>query len=364
MTRFLLLFSLNILTLTSFAQQKDHIKTAMLPFWKGKVIHNESVMMISKDGGAPEASLLFKPKKIIAVKDAAQQTTYVRGVDWDFRDGKLILLPGSKAVSMRYSELFPDSAQKSFPKKGGGKVLFQEGAFFHNKQLAVTYTHARDDWKGLVPVYQKDNLTVSLGLLKQKKPIHILLFGDSIAAGANASGRSDAAPYLPDWGKLIVEKLKDSYQTDITFTNTAVGGKDSNWGRKTVEENVNAHHPDLVIIAFGMNDGTGKMSPAQFSENIAAMIQSIRAKKSDTEFILVAPMLPNPESLFLGTQPEFSQVLQALTSKGIAFADMTAVHRELLQYKSYQDLTGNHINHPNDFLIRWYAQEIAGLLVK
>ena len=43
---------------------------------------------------------------------------------------------------------------------------------------------------------------------------------------------------------------------------------------------------------------------------------------------------------------------------------MTGVHKELLNHKSYQDMTGNNINHPNDYLIRWYAQFISGLLVQ
>ncbi|WP_171037858.1 SGNH/GDSL hydrolase family protein [Dyadobacter luticola] len=357
------LFLLNFLAFQSLAQQTDQIEKAMRPFWEGKTMYNESVMMISKDGGAPEAKLLFKPKQILSVTDAGLQTTYVKGVDWDYKDDKLVLLPGSKAVSMKYTELYPDSAKKSFPKRGGGKVLFAEGAFFHNKQLAVTYTHGKNEWEGLKPVFQKDNLTVALDLLKQKKPMRILLFGDSISEGANASGQSNAAPNLPTWGTLIVEKLKSYYQTNIEFTNTAVGGKNSDWGRETVEENVNAYSPDLVIIAFGMNDGTGKMTAAKFKDNIQAMIKSIKAKKPDTEFILVSTMLPNPESMFLGTQPEYTQVLQELTEKGIVLVDMTAVHRELLKHKSYEDLTGNNINHPNDFLIRWYAQEIAGVLM-
>ena len=74
-------------------------------------------------------------------------------------------------------------------------------------------------------------------------------------------------------------------------------------------------------------------------------------------------MLPNPESTFTGTQEEFKAALDELKMPGIVVVDMTEVHRELLKFKSYQDMTGNNINHPNDFLIRWYAQEILGVLI-
>jgi len=42
---------------------------------------------------------------------------------------------------------------------------------------------------------------------------------------------------------------------------------------------------------------------------------------------------------------------------------MTSVHGELLRHKAYQDMTGNNINHPNDYLARWYAQVIGALLI-
>lgn len=355
---FLLLFISHIAT-----AQSDLIDISLKPFWEGKTMYNESVLMISKDGKPAEAKLLFKPGRIISVKNSALNIEYKKGADWEFKNGKLILLPGSNAVSMTYSELYPDSTKKGFPAKTGGKIFHQEGAFFHEHQLAVTYKHKRHQWKGLVPVFQGDKLPNTLDKLQQRKPIKILLFGDSIAEGYNASGKFNTAPNLPDWGTLIVEKLKRHYHTSITFVNTAIAGKDSKWGRETVTENVTAHNPDLVIIAFGMNDGTGKMEPPQFKANIQEIIQRVKENNQSTEFILVAPMLPNPESLFTGTQTEFKNVLEELAMQGIVLVDMTEVHRELLKRKSYQDMTGNNINHPNDFLIRWYAQEIIGILV-
>ena len=34
----------------------------------------------------------------------------------------------------------------------------------------------------------------------------------------------------------------------------------------------------------------------------------------------------------------------------------------LLKYKIYWDMTGNHVNHPNDFMVRIYAQTLLGTL--
>ena len=34
------------------------------------------------------------------------------------------------------------------------------------------------------------------------------------------------------------------------------------------------------------------------------------------------------------------------------------MHQSILEHKRYRDMTGNNVNHPNDFLARVYAQTI------
>ncbi|MBK7713611.1 MAG: SGNH/GDSL hydrolase family protein [Bacteroidales bacterium] len=326
-------------------------------------MYNESVLMISRNGELPVASLLFPPEKILSVRNSALNISYIEGTDWEYKDGQLRLLKDSKAAYLTDKQLYPDTSKHAFPKKGGGLILFMEGSFFHNHQLAVTYIHAADTWKLPVPHFQGVNIEGTINKLKKGSLLKILLFGDSIAEGANASGENNAPPFMASWGKLVADELKRYYKGNIEFTNSAVGGKDSRWGLETIEENVIAHNPDLVMIAFGMNDGTLGMDPNVFKANIQEMIIKVKKHNPEAEFILVATMMPNPESDFTGTQASFKKVLTELTGEGIVLMDMTSVHTELLKYKSYQDMTGNNINHPNDFLIRWYAQQLLSLLI-
>jgi lysophospholipase L1-like esterase len=138
----------------------------------------------------------------------------------------------------------------------------------------------------------------------------------------------------------------------------------SEWGKDNAQVRVANGKPDLVIIAFGMNDGSAKVTPTTFAANIKAIMATVRLAQPKAEFILVAPMLPNPEAAeFIGRQNEYGPVLKAMMGPGVAFVDMTTVHAALLKGKKYRDMTGNNVNHPNDFLIRWYAQMTAGLLV-
>jgi hypothetical protein len=85
----------------------------------------------------------------------------------------------------------------------------------------------------------------------------------------------------------------------------------------------------------------------------------------DTEFVLVSTMLPNPELVIAaqGKHKSYLSVLQQLTRPGVVMADMTSISEELLRHKTFQDMTSNNVNHPNDYLVRWYAQVMARLLV-
>ena len=60
----------------------------------------------------------------------------------------------------------------------------------------------------------------------------------------------------------------------------------------------------------------------------------------------------------------YRDVLTDFTRPGIALADVSAIWDTLLKTKHDLDLTGNGLNHPNDFGHRLYAQTILGLLVK
>ena len=49
-------------------------------------------------------------------------------------------------------------------------------------------------------------------------------------------------------------------------------------------------------------------------------------------------------------------------TQGIAAVDVTGVHAGLLEAKRYADMTGNNVNHANDYLARVYAQTLLKTL--
>ncbi|BBH22100.1 hypothetical protein Back11_34450 [Paenibacillus baekrokdamisoli] len=358
--------------MTLAGAQSFNFTQLMTPFWSGTTMYNESLLMVSTSSELPEAKLLFVPTNpsSMTVKDALLGTTYVQGTDWtyDSSTNTIKLTSGSAAAYMNSTEFYPVSAPTGcflVGKVGGGSVLGCEGHYFHDRQLVVTYTHHSNVWLGPIPTYQGTNLPITTNKLINGQPLKISLFGDSISVGLNASSTVGVSPYMPSWGLLAVQKLQASYSSVITFRNPSVSGQNSAWGAANVASLVSQETPDLVIIAFGMNDGTGNVTPATFKSNIQSMMSNVRTLNPNAEFILVAPTLANSESEYAGLQANYKAVLQQLTTEntGTVLEDMTGVHQELLNTKLFRDMTGNNINHPNDFLIRWYAQALSAILV-
>ena len=351
---------------------------AVIPFWDSDIMYNESVLMLSEDGGLPEAELMFTPIKIIAVRDSALKTTYVEGKDWVVHEGKIELPKGSAAASMDKSELWFDSIfapPKDNPNEGymtrkdGGYIKTERIKYFHQRQLAVTYQHFVTEWQGPKPAFDPAKLPRTIEKLNNGQKLNIVAFGDSITVGWNASGISMVEPYAPTWVEMIETNLKNTYpNADITLNNTAVGGVGVNWalgndkdGQDTVAKCVTPYKPDLVVVAFGMNDGS--MQKDVFTEKMKQLLGKIRINSPNTEIILVATMLPNPETTVSREQENFLEGLKTLEAPGVAVADMTSMHKALLMHKKYLDMTGNNLNHPNDFLVRVYEQVIATLLI-
>ena len=104
-----------------------------------------------------------------------------------------------------------------------------------------------------------------------------------------------------------------------------------------------------------------------FNCEISGMIDKVRAQNPDAEFILVSSIVGNPAAGNVGmTIPQLREGIYELAQEytGVAVADMTSIHSQLLEKKKYLDMTGNNINHINDYLGRWYAQILSALLIE
>ncbi len=339
----------------------ENTERLLKPFWEGGSVWEETVLLLSENGEAPRARLFFRPDKIIEVKAACGGKIYSEGTDWTAdADGNITAAAGSDMPFMTRGELvFPDYREgKCFEAKaGGGYVLFRTEGYFHKRQLTVTYTHS-DSWTPDLGLMGGDRLARFKKMLAEKSSARLCFYGDSITTGCDSSKMHGLPPFMPGWPDLVHRELERRYETHIEKVNTAVGGMNSDWGVENAWERLGSRRPDLAVIAFGMNDGTQKMSPEKFKANITEIKKQALNANPNAEFLLVSTTTANPETRFDGLQREYYSVLLECAGPGDAVVNMTALHDTLLSRKSFQDMTGNNINHPNDFLIRLYAQAI------
>lgn len=353
----------------SLKSQWKYAPKLMRPFWLGDTIEGESVLFIKDPvSGVARASVLFPVMQIVSVRTSAGDVTYQEGRDFHWKPGsREITLPAnSRIVSRTPAELRRPAGSQKYRlthRDGNGEILFGSKLEYHNMQTCITYTHAPEDWKSRVPKFDERKLPRTIQKLRDRKPVSIVLIGDSISAGCNASGWAGERPFQPSFPGLLQEHLAARYRTKVRVTNPSVSGKDTRWVLSAIDKVVEPS-PDLVIVAFGMNDAAGR-SAKEYQANTKAVIEKIREQLPDAEFILVATMLGNRNWTRLNHEhfPLYRNALADLCEPGIALADMTSIWTEFLKRKQDWDQTGNGVNHPNDFGHRVYAQVLSTLLL-
>jgi len=316
---------------------------AMKPFWEGHRIINESVLLLSSDGGSASGRLLFAPTKIISVTDSSHRIKFTRGVDFDVKGNQLVARPNSKIQTMSKKEF----ATGEFP-----------WTRFEGKHVFVTYEH-KSLWQGPRPKSQSEFLPRAIAKLKARKQLRLAAFGDSITLGTNVSGFLSTPPYLPVWPSLVAHKLGN-----VKLFNVALGGASSQWAKDNAKDLVGSLKPDLVLIAFGMND-FWSLKPKLFIENIKDAMDAIRSVHPATEFLLISSMKFDSdytkEEPYVNNLAGYAGELRSLCGKGVAFFDMTELSQALYSAKSSKDLTTDPM-HPNDFLARCYAQGVVATI--
>lgn len=344
----------------------DDWNERLAPIASGDTVYRETCLPIveSRDKELT-LSLLYPAKKVVEVFSNATGTKLSEGRDWMLRDGKLVLPAGSQAPIQLDAEFFasPHKEKDGSVKMIRSQIRLMEGTWYAERQIEVTYEPASRAWPWPAPISSLDALPRLKKKLAAKAPVTMILFGDSIAAGGNASKFQGTWPWQPCFGELIARAVEKHYGGPLTFRNHSRAGATSSWALTQVDSQVAWFKPDLAIIAYGMNDRSNGRRE-QHKANLEKMIDAIRATSPHTECVIVTPMLNNPRQP-TGLDPVKFIRDEALKIQrpGIAFVDITSTHLAITDHKPYLDLSGNGANHPNDFLHRIYAQRILEVLL-
>ncbi|HEV2482711.1 MAG TPA: family 43 glycosylhydrolase [Puia sp.] len=330
------------------------LREYLRPFWKGDTVYNETVLLYSADGGGAEGRLLYRPDRVLAVRNYALDTVYEAGIDYRLEGRRIVRLPGSR---MRFR------ADTSFDKKDLAWYNLQ------SQWVVVSYTH-HDRWRGPVPAYSGARLPRVMERLRMGKPLRIVAYGMSITRGMDVSGYDGVAPYMPTYVALFARAVQARYpRATVELYNAGLPGSTVAWGAQYASAYVTPLQPDLVLLDFGMND-FWRMRPTEFGDSVKAMIRKIRAGDPRAEFVLLSNMKFDPayvadtdrnKAFYVGNLAGYHDVLRGLEGPGVVGLDMTDISDVLYREKKPKDCIVNPL-HPNDYLARWYAQGLVALV--
>ncbi|MEJ2426075.1 MAG: arylesterase [Candidatus Thiodiazotropha sp.] len=115
-----------------------------------------------------------------------------------------------------------------------------------------------------------------------QEPVRLLVLGDSLSAGYGvARGQR--------WVDLLADQLKrhcDAFQV----INASVSGDTSGGGLSRLPKLLEQHHPDLVIIELGGNDGLRGINLRELRANLQHLVQL--AKQTGARVLLLGMRLP------------------------------------------------------------------------
>lgn len=346
------------------------------PVWEGDIVYNEAVYPIKEQDGRTTYTLMYTPDAVQSVYDATFSRLYQEGVDYTVEGNRLTILPSSSIAVFDYDYIHPQSNPNNYgwdkyynrTAAGDGKwEYWGQSSEFFGGYLNVTYTHS-DTWDGYVPENKAASLPITSRKIESNENMNVVFFGDSITGGANSSSYRNLYPYAQYWNEQIISKLEETYGcTNISDYYSSVGGSSASGMVSEVQDSVVRYAPDLVFIAFGMNDcmnesqdsdGSLERVRSAYKDAIVEMIEQVRQQYPDCEFVLVPSFYGNPFCHYRSYYDACRDALMELedTYTGVVCADVTSMQASMLEYKDYLDFSGDNMCHPNDFMSRLYAQ--------
>jgi lysophospholipase L1-like esterase len=351
----------------------------MTPFWKGNVIYNESVLLID-DGNKLTGKLQFIPLKIISIKDFTLNKEYKEGIDFEVKDNIINSLPGSTMPYLLYENLTGQNIPEPYREVSsisniqtdyvlmGANIVYTESPFWYGNQVYVSYVYdVKDIDLSYYANYDEKTLPNLMNKLKNEESVNIIAIGDSVLEGCSSSGHFNREPFMPNFMELTKKGLEDKYKAEINLNNISVGGKTSAWGSsEEAIANINTSNPDVIFIHFGINDAGSGFSPNSYRDNIELIILSAREANPNTEFIILTAFSPNDKAYDTSRLENYWDKIREISERysGVKVIDIWKVSRYMLKEKKYEDLTGNGINHVNDYSSRIYLMSILATLVE
>jgi acyl-CoA thioesterase-1 len=125
-------------------------------------------------------------------------------------------------------------------------------------------------------------LTVAASASAYSAPKTVLVLGDSLSAEYGLARGTG-------WVSLLQQKLK-AEKIDARIVNSSISGETTSGGRTRLPALLSQHHPNIVVIELGANDGLRGLPVASAEDNLRSMVSL--AHKDNAKVLLVGMRMP------------------------------------------------------------------------
>lgn len=221
----------------------------------------------------------------------------------------------------------------------------------------------------------KEKILLDINGLMEYGPINIVVFGDSVSHGA-VNGYID---YENVYWNLLKKKLnKYREYVPVNVINASIGGTTARGSLERMERQVFSHHPDLLIVCFGLNDVNGPKDI--YLSSLKQIFDRCNETNTDTIF-----MTPNMLNTYVaeGTSQEYLNyaaktaefqnsgrmdeyiysAIDLANSMGITVCDCYSKWKELSKTEDTTMLLANRINHPVPEMHKLFADELYKIII-
>jgi len=205
----------------------------------------------------------------------------------------------------------------------------------------------------------REKLQLDYNGLTEHGPITIVAFGDSVTHGAVGEGEIDYETVY--WNRLRQKLNAVRNYVPVNVINAGIGGITAVASLGRMEAQVFAHHPDLLIVCFGLNDVNGPLE-----EYIGALRDIF--SRSNERGIHTVFMTPNMLNTYVPEDTpkvywEYAHTTAAIQTSGrmdryvteavalaremgVTVCDCYAAWKALAETEDTTMMLANRINHP------------------
>jgi lysophospholipase L1-like esterase len=216
------------------------------------------------------------------------------------------------------------------------------------------------------PQNQEPAMRRVAALIREKKPVTIVLWGDSISeVGRSATWNGGASAPEKNYGSVLVRELRTRFpQSTFTLIHAGIGGQNTYEGLGRLDS-LAALKPDLVVVGFGTNDTCYHF--LQPEETGRAMEEMLKRIKPIAEAVCVGTGGNNPSDVsFKHVAETIDATRRAAGAQAAPFVDMRAVMMAATdQGRRWADFNLNATNcHPNDRGHEVWGKAVAETIIQ